>query len=41
MVYLVCRVAQYLDWTTVMVQNGKVQNEKVPNETAPNEKVQI
>jgi hypothetical protein len=45
-VYLVCWVAQYLDWTNVMAPIAETQsvmapNEKAPNEKVPNEKVQI
>ena len=40
-VYLVCWVAQYLDWTNVMAPIAETQSVMAPNEKAPNEKVQI
>ena len=40
-VYLVCWVAQYLDWTNVMAPIAETQSVMAPNGMAPNGKVQI
>ena len=40
MVYLVCRVAQYLDWTNATAPIAETQIVKAPNVMAPNGKAQ-